>query len=264
VGQVVASAFPAEAAPAVAQIISLLALLVASWILLARVEDRPLGALGFAWTRAAPGEVARGFVIGAALIGLTTLLLLVSASVRWHAEPGSVAAHLSSLGAMLVFFAAAAAWEELAFRGYAFQVLVAAVGPVPATLAASALFAALHAQNPNVGVFALANIFLAGVMLSVAYLRTRSLWFATALHLGWNWAMASLLALPVSGLAFRPPLYAGEETGADWWTGGSFGPEAGLAGTIAIALGTLWLLRTPRLGEAPEMRALRPIVDARE
>jgi uncharacterized protein len=38
----------------------------------------------------------------------------------------------------------------------------------------------------------LANIFLAGVMLAVAYLRTRSLWFATGVHLGWNWTMATL------------------------------------------------------------------------
>jgi biotin transport system substrate-specific component len=35
---------------------------------------------------------------------------------------------------------------------------------------------------------------------AAAYLRTLSLWFATALHIGWNWATASLFDLPVSGI----------------------------------------------------------------
>jgi hypothetical protein len=123
------------------------------------------------------------------------------------------------------------------------------------------LFALLHAGNPNVRPLGLANICLAGVLLSVAYLRTRSLWFATGVHLGWNWTMASLLDLPVSGLELDAPLYTGVETGPDWWTGGTFGPEAGLAATAAIMAGTAWLLRTRRLAPSPEVQALGPLMD---
>jgi hypothetical protein len=110
---------------------------------------------------------------------------------------------------------------------------------------------------------AIVNIFLAGVLLSLAYVRTRSLWFATGLHAGWNWTMASLFGFPVSGLSIvDTPLYDARETGADWWTGGAFGPEAGLAGTLAVLAGVLWLWRTRALAESERMRARRPLVDA--
>jgi uncharacterized protein len=83
-------------------------------------------------------------------------------------------------------------------------------------------------------------------------------------HLGWNWAMQSLLGFPVSGLnEFDTPLYDVRELGPDGITGGPFGPEAGLAATLAILAGTVWMWRTRRLGESPAMRALRPLVDSR-
>ncbi|HEU0078274.1 MAG TPA: CPBP family intramembrane glutamic endopeptidase, partial [Longimicrobiaceae bacterium] len=139
--------------------------------------------------------------------------------------------------------------------------LARGIGPWPAAVLLSLLFALAHAQNPNVRPLGLANIALAGVMLSAAYLRTRSLWFATAVHLGWNWSMATLLDLPVSGLEIDTPLYTGMETGPDWWTGGAFGPEAGLAATLVLAAGTAWLVRTPRLRESPDARRLGPLLD---
>jgi hypothetical protein len=135
---------------------------------------------------------------------------------------------------------------------------------VIATIGASALFAAAHRTNPNVDMFALVNIFLAGVLLSAAYLRTRSLWFATAVHFGWNWSMASLLDLPVSGLAlFDTPLYEPVVGGPAWLTGGAFGPEGGMAATVAFVLAAFAVWRLPGLDETEEMRALRPLVDDR-
>src|SRR5690606_12477457 len=116
----------------------------------------------------------------------------------------------------------------------------------------------------NANAFAVANIFLAGVLLSVAYLRTRSLWFATAVHLGWNWTMASLLDLPVSGLEMlNTPLYEPAVSGPDWITGGAFGPEGGLIGLVGFGLALAAVGWLPQFREAPEMRALGPLVDRR-
>ncbi len=100
-------------------------------------------------------------------------------------------------------------------------------------------------------------------MLAWAYLRTRSLWFATGVHLGWNWTMATLFDLPVSGFVSDTPIYTAVVTGPALWTGGAFGPEAGLAGTVAIAGGTAWLYRTLRLAPSAAMAARRPLVDGR-
>jgi hypothetical protein len=234
---------------------------LAGWGMLALVDRRRPGALGFALDPAAIKDSVAGLGMGGAMLGAAVALLAVASMARWVADDGTVPEYVAALATSFVFFAVAAAAEEAVFRGYAFQALVQGVGVWPATLASSALFAYLHAGNPNVTPGALANIFLAGVMLAVAYLRTRSLWFATAVHLGWNWTMASLLDFPVSGLVRDMPLYTARETGPDWVTGGSFGPEAGIAASLTIVLGTVWMWRTRLIGESPRMRALRPLVD---
>lgn len=241
--------------------VSLAAALAAGWIMTAGVERRPLGAMGFAPGRAAVRESVLGVAVGAGLIGAAVLPVVLTGDAHWVPDSGSPAGYARVLAGTFAFFALAAALEEVLFRGYPFQVLVNGIGAWPATLLASGLFSWAHLGNPGVTPLALANILLAGVLLSVAYLRTRSLWFATAVHLGWNWTMATLLDFPVSGLPLDTPLYSAVETGADWWTGGPFGPEAGLAATAALALGTAWLLRTRRIGVPEEVRARRPLPD---
>ncbi|HYJ80597.1 MAG TPA: CPBP family intramembrane glutamic endopeptidase [Longimicrobiaceae bacterium] len=243
--------------------VMLAAALLAGWAMLAWVDRRSPQALGLAADRAAAQDSAVGFGLGAGSLALAVGLLVVAGSARWVADDGSVAEYVAVLAQALGFFAVAAAMEEAVFRGYMFQALVQGIGPWPTALLTSALFAAAHLGNPNVGPIALANIGVAGVMLAVAYLRTRSLWFATALHLGWNWAMSALFDFPVSGLVRDTPLYDAVESGADWWSGGPFGPEGGLAATVAVLALTAWLRRTRALGESARMRALRPLVDDR-
>ncbi len=244
------------------QAVPLFASLGAGWILLAAVDRRRPGALGFAWTSRTIREAWAGLLIGGGVIAVAIGAQTALGWVTFSADDGTAGLYVRTLLFDLAAFSVAAAFEEAAFRGYPFQVLVQAIGPLTATLLASAAFALAHVWNPNVNVFGLVNIFLAGVMLSAAYLRTRSLWFATAVHVGWNWTMASVFALPVSGLSFfDTPLYDAVETGPDWITGGTFGPEGGIAATAALALALLAVLRLPGLDEAPEMRELAPLVD---
>ena len=113
-----------------------------------------------------------------------------------------------------------------------------------------------------VGLSMALGAFLAGVLLSAAYLLTRSLWLPTMLHLGWNWGMASVLDLPVSGFEIiDTPFYDPVVRGPEWLAGGGFGPEGGLAGSLGFlaAVAALFLLRNVRVAE--EMRALRPLPD---
>jgi membrane protease YdiL (CAAX protease family) len=235
--------------------------LLAGWGMLALVDRRRPGALGFALEPAAARDSVLGVGVGGGMLAAAVALLAVASMARWVADEGTVPEYVAALATTFLFFAVAAAAEEVMFRGYAFQALVQGIGVWPAVLGTSALFALVHADNPNVTPVALANIFLAGVMLAVAYLRTRSLWFATAVHLGWNWTMASLLDFPVSGFVRDMPLYTARETGPDWVTGGSFGPEAGIAASLTIVAGTVWMWRTRLLRESPRMREMRPLVD---
>jgi uncharacterized protein len=241
------------------------AALAAGAILLHTLDGREPAALGIAVSREAVRHVGLGWLIGVAALAAAAAALLLSGTLRYDAAPGTSAAWLLAVLGHGAVFAVAALMEEAIFRGYPFQVLVRAAGPVVAAVATSALFAVVHARNPEVGAFGLVNIFLAGLMLAAAYLRTLSLWFATALHLGWNWATASLFDLPVSGITdFRTPLYEPVVHGPDWWSGGAFGPEGGLAGTIGFGIALLLVLRLRAVRPDPRIAAARPIVLDRE
>ena len=244
--------------------IMLAAALGAGAVLIVAFDDRSPGALGFAWTRRSGRETWTGFVLGAAAFTLAVAILVAGGGLSFVRTGAGASAFVAVLFVELGVLAIAAAAEEALFRGYAFQVLVQGVGPVVATVAASAAFAVAHAANPNIDGLALVNIFLAGVLLSAAYLKTRSLWFPTGVHLGWNWMMAAGFALPVSGWdrSTSPP-YAAEVSGPTWFTGGAFGPEGGVAATAAIVAATICVLLAPGIVTAEEMRIRRPLVDAR-
>lgn len=243
--------------------LSLAAALVAGWLLLARLDGRPPGALGFAWTSHTLREALSGLALAAASLAVVVGALALAGAVVYRPQAGAAVGYAAALADDFVVLAVAAAAEEALFRGYPFQVLVQGIGAAPATLLASFAFGLAHIGNPNIGAFALINLVLAGILLSVAYLRTRSLWFASAVHLGWNWTMASVLDLPVSGLEFfDTPLYEPMTAGPAWVTGGAFGPEGGLAGTAALVLALVAVVRLPGLREAPEIRARRPLIDA--
>ncbi|HSH44820.1 MAG TPA: CPBP family intramembrane glutamic endopeptidase, partial [Longimicrobiales bacterium] len=211
------------------------AALVASWAMLA-LEGAPRD-LGFGLRRRAALEVGFGLVAGTAGVLAVVAALTLAGVYRFEPEPGTVSGWLGVAGGSLIAFAIPAAAEEAVFRGYALRALREAGGTVAAVLATSVMFALAHGANPGVGGLALVNIFAAGVLLAVAVLRTGSLWFASAVHLGWNWVMAGPLDLPVSGLdLFDAPYYDGVATGPAWLGGGPFGPEGGLAGTAAAVL----------------------------
>lgn len=226
---------------------TLISALFAGIFLLTVLEKRPASDLGFALRPQAALQFLVGNALGIVGLALGCLALLLFGSLRYVGEAGNALSWLKvmlgALGALVI----PAAAEEALFRGYPFQKLVEGFGAVFATFLASLLFALAHANNPSVNGFALVNIFAAGVMLSVAYLRTRSLWFATGVHLGWNWSMAALFDLPVSGLELiNAPGYDPVDRGPAWFSGGAFGPEAGLSGLLGVTLilvGVIWMTR---------------------
>jgi membrane protease YdiL (CAAX protease family) len=219
---------------------------IAGAIVLRFLDKRPVAALGIGVSSATPRHAAVGIAIGAAGLFAAAAAMFVTGALEYAPDDGSAAQWGATVARDFGFFTVAAYAEEVVFRGYLFQVLVQWIGAPIALFVTSVGFAFAHNDNPNVGAFALLNIALAGVLLGVAYLKTLSLWFATALHMAWNWTMATLLDLPVSGLSmFDTPLYEPEVGGPGWWSGGSFGPEGGLVGTLGfcVALFVLWRWR---------------------
>jgi CAAX protease family protein len=236
-------------------------LLIASAVMMRWVEHRRFAALGLPLGK----EMWRGWLRGAAIGGAFMVLVVVAQTVIGWLRPapdaGSLAGWLEMMGMLALLFAIAAAAEELLLRGYAFQVLVEGMGVKLTVIVTSALFALAHLGNPNVDLVALVNIGFAGVVMAGAYLRTRSLWTAIGLHWAWNWVMAAVFDLPVSGIDFDVPGYDTLEFGPDRFTGGIFGPEGGVVVTLLVLPLMVWVFRTPWLVESKRMAELRPLVD---
>jgi membrane protease YdiL (CAAX protease family) len=129
---------------------------------------------------------------------------------------------------------AAAVQEELIFRGMIFRLLERALGSWIAVLLSALLFGAAHLANPDATlVSTLAIMLTAGVILAALYLLTRSLWWVIGLHLGWNFFEGPIFGAPLSGRTM-PVLLHASLTGPQAWTGGTFGPEAGLVAILIV------------------------------
>ncbi len=231
--------------------VTLAAALGAGWATLAWLDGGRPGDLGFAVSARTPREIGRGVLVGMLMMAAVVVLLVVAGALRYRPEAGGPYGLLAAWLGGAALLALPAASEEALFRGYPFQLLVRTTGPIPALVLTSAAFAGAHLWNPDVGPFALTNIFLAGIVLGSAYLRTGSLWAATGLHLAWNWTMGSVAELPVSGLTLlHTPLYDAVERGPHWLTGGGFGPEGGLVGAVGFLAGMALLSLLPRAAAA--------------
>lgn len=226
---------------------------LAGWAALALDGIRPAG-LGF---HGRPVVLSRELLLGTLLGGVVGV-----AAVGLMAALGGVefrAANATGLGvsalSALWFYAVPAAAEEALFRGYPLQALHRAWGAAAALVLTSVAFGLLHGANPGIGWLATVNIVLAGLFLGALFLRTGSLWWATGAHLGWNWVTGFGADMSVSGLDVADnPVLEALPRGPDWLSGGAFGPEGSLLGSVALAAAVSWVLTTRRLAPTRGIR----------
>ena len=213
-----------------------------TWLLLRWMERQPLVSIGFAWRRESWAEVRTGYVVGGALVAGLTAVEWGIGAIRFESagEAGTGVLAFAAVTAILVI---SATTEETLFRGYAFQRLIEGSNGAVAVAASSVVFGWLHATNPHATRLSILNTILAGVLLGLAYLKTRALWLPVGFHFGWNWTLLAL-GHPVSGLVVAEmPWHAVPAAGLIWLHGGSYGPEGGIVATTALVGGTFYLLR---------------------
>jgi membrane protease YdiL (CAAX protease family) len=198
-------------------------------------------------------------------------IFLVELAAGWVTVSGTFvtrnpnAAFLPAILPAVIVFLAVGFYEELFSRGYQLQNMAEGIngrlmGPraavVVAALLSSAVFGILHAANPNASLISTFNIFLAGALLmAMGLVLTGELAIPIGIHITWNFFQGNVFGFPVSGGDFGWATFiAVEQGGPDLWTGGAFGPEAGLVGVAAMILGAAltivwvrWRYRVVRL-----------------
>lgn len=197
-------------------------------------QEHPLVAMGLGRHRGWQEEFGRGAAFGWAMLIASILPMLFVGGLLFSFD-SSFHQYLVLLFDLVVLLAASLA-EEIAFRGYPFQRLIEALGPFWATLLLSAVFGLAHILNPSSSSVSIVITMVAGWFLSIAYLRTRALWFPWGWHFAWNVSMALLFGLPISGLTRFAPVVQSSTIGPAWLTGGFYGPEASVITLIVMLL----------------------------
>jgi len=226
---------------------SLILAILLGWLFGKFLENLPFRALGAAFTNRWLLNLIAGLIVGSLTIGIAVFAAYALGGLRFEWNREQTSTILNSLMVSLAVFGVAAAFEEALFRGYILQTLARAGYAWLAISLTSVVFGAVHLANPDASLVSTLNTILAGVWFSLAYLKTRDLWFVWGLHLTWNWVQGSVFGIEVSGLRTISayPILNEVDSGPTWLTGETYGIEGGLACTIALALSMVFIHYLP-------------------
>lgn len=203
------------------------------------LDKRSIESLGLTLNIQTLYDLLAGILITLLQMGLIYLLMawlgwITFEGFAWEVDPIGLVIRNTVL--FFLIFVGVGWSEELLSRGYHLQTLASGLNLFWGVFISSAVFGLLHLGNPNATWLSAAGIFLAGLFFAYGYLRTRQLWLPIGMHLGWNFFEGVVFGFPVSGLDIYP-LTRIQVHGPEIWTGGAFGPEAGLIVLPALLAG---------------------------
>lgn len=238
--------------------VSILAVFVASGLSIRFLDRRSLGSLGLGlhsgWLR----QFFLGLLAGALCITGIVAALVAAGGVQIGGSSIPADTLLVSFFMTLLVSAGAGFLEELLFRGYALQVLAEGlgdylnslrqkglwpsvtrrslerIGMVVASVLLAVPFGLAHLNNAGATAIGALVASLGGLVLSIAYFRTRSLWLPVGMHISWNFFLGWVFSLPVSGESLQNVPFTTVVRGPEWLSGGSFGPEGSVAAVLVL------------------------------
>ncbi|QTD38193.1 CPBP family intramembrane metalloprotease [Polaribacter batillariae] len=163
------------------------------WLFMKFVDKEKFIELGFQ-TKNRFKDFFYGIIIGFIIMVLGYLLLIYFKEIFFV----KINFDIKELLISICLFTIVAIVEETLFRGYVLKNLMSSFHKYIALILSSILFSLAHSFNPNVDLFSLFVLFLAGIVLGLSYIYTKNLWFPIAMHLSWN-LFQTLLGFNVSG-----------------------------------------------------------------
>lgn len=183
-------------------------------------------------------NIATGIVLGAVLQSLTILVIFLKGGYSVI----TINPILFIIPPLVMAFTSAII-EEILLRGVIFRITEEKLGSYFAMAISAALFGAMHLANPNSSIIAGIGLAIqAGLLLAAAYTYTKNLWFPIVIHFAWNFTQSAIFGAKVSGNTISKTLITSKIAGADWFTGGPFGPEGSIQATLFCLIATIILL----------------------
>jgi len=204
------------------------------------IERRKIASLGIVKKGAVKSYLA-GYLVGVLMMTAVVGVCLICKAITIEA-----ATSISVLYILLFFvgYLVQGFAEEILCRGYFMVSLTNSLkGKYSAAIAvavSSVVFALLHLGNQGVSPLSVLNIVLAGMFFGIYVLRTGNIWGAAAAHSAWNFVQGQIFGMSVSGVESNAMVFKTTVCeGFEWLTGGTFGPEGGMAVTIVMLIAIL-------------------------
>lgn len=231
--------------------------LLSVWLAGRYLDKRPFADFGFHIDRSWWLDLGFGLALG---VIMTTFVFLVQLAAGWATVSGTLQMSLPDRSfsftffIFLLLFIFVGVGEEVVSRGY--QITNAAEGLNTATLGfrkamilawlfSSGIFGILHITNPNASFISTVAVVIGGLFLGLGFVLTGELAISIGVHITWNLFLGNVYGFAVSGRmasAEAATIFATVQNGPAAWTGGAFGPEAGLVGMLALVLGSALVL----------------------
>ena len=226
-----------------------IAILLSIWLAARWLDHRPFKEFGLHLNSQWWSDLGFGLLLGAVLMAF---IFAVELAFGWVTISGTFQSTSpgQSFGSTAIygvfFFLAIGIQEELMSRGYMLRNLSEGLNlpwitPKAALflgyLISSVAFGVQHTLNPNSTLISTINIMIAGLFLGLGLILTGELALPIGLHITWNYFEGYVFGFPVSGLSSAGNFLTIQQNGPTQWTGGAFGPEAGLIGLAAMLVG---------------------------
>jgi membrane protease YdiL (CAAX protease family) len=190
-----------------------------------------------------PRMALTGFIIGIVIQAAFILTICIAGSYRIEKINPAIDL-LPTLSASLT----AGFVAELLIRGILFRILEEKLGTILTLLLMVVSFAILHMGMPGGSLVSVAATSLhAGLLLSAAYVVSRSLWFPIFLHFAYDFAEPGIFGGINPGIHENRSLFTSMISGNPLITGGEAGPQNSLqALIISLILSSIFLFRAKR------------------
>jgi len=197
------------------------------WLFTKGIYKESFNSLGFSIDDRGK-EFMAGMLVGFFVMALSFYLLLILNQVNVE----TIAFDPTAIAWLFLLFVIVAIVEEVLFRGFVLGNLMASFHKYTALIVSALIFTVLHALNPNVSLFGLLNLFLAGILLGLPYIYTQNLWFPISLHFSWNF-FQSVFGFHVSGMEVYSVIQI-SRTENNLLNGGEFGFEGSVLCTFLL------------------------------
>jgi uncharacterized protein len=211
---------------------------VVAALLMSRIERRPFGAYGLPLAGAFRKFFVQGIAIG--FLALTALMFSICAFGGFFfgtlALPALAIIKYGALWALACLVTSC--MEQFRYRGYLQYTLTSGIGFWPAAVTLSIVYSARHLfDNPGQTWSGVLDIFVFGLVFSLALRRAGNLWWAIGFQLAWDFGETFLYSVPDSGYrVYGSLLNSTMRHSPSWLTGGSVGPEGSVFCLLILTL----------------------------